>query len=56
MKIQIFSDVHADINKIQSPSEILDTSEKVDLFIDAGDTGNLLATKSFYQNQFWKVR
>lgn len=54
MKIQIFSDVHADINKIQSPSEILDTSEKVDLFIDAGDTGSLLATKNFYQNQFWK--
>lgn len=56
MKIQIFSDVHADINHIQTPAEILNTSEKADLFIDAGDTGSLLATKSFYENPFWAKR
>ena len=54
MKLQFFSDVHADVNRINSPEEILDTSENVDLYIDAGDTGSLVATKSFYKHKFWK--
>lgn len=54
MKIHFFSDVHSDVNWINSPDEILDFSKSVDLYIDAGDTGSYLATKSFYENEIWK--
>ena len=54
MKIHFFSDVHVDVNRLTSPEEILDTSEKADLFIDAGDTGGYTATKNFYNHKFWK--
>lgn len=53
MKIQIYSDLHADINQIYKPSDILSTKDDTDLYIDAGDTGEFLTTKSFYQDKFW---
>lgn len=53
MKIHFYSDIHADINNIQNPATVIDTSEHADLYIDAGDTGSLLATQRFYRNSFW---
>lgn len=54
MKIQIYSDLHVDINGINNPLDILSTKDDVELYIDAGDTGEFLTTKNFYQHQFWK--
>lgn len=56
MKIQFFSDAHVDINRIQNPEEFLNTSEKVDFFLDAGDTGSFTATNLFYKNKFWEKK
>lgn len=53
MKIHFFSDAHADINRISDPAYILKTDEHADLYIDAGDTGGLQATRSFYNHSFW---
>lgn len=54
MKIQIYSDIHADINGIYNPKDILQTKSTTELYIDAGDTGEFLTTKNFYQHKFWE--
>lgn len=50
MKIQVFSDVHNGLNDIR-PQDIL--SNKADLYLDAGDTGEANDTLKFYKNEFW---
>lgn len=50
MKIQIFSDIHTGINYID-PEDIV---KPADLYLDAGDTGELQETLDFYDNKIWK--
>lgn len=49
MKIQIFSDLHLGMNDI-SPKDII---KPADLYIDAGDTGELGETINFYTLPIW---
>ena len=53
MKVQFYSDIHADVNNIKSPEDVINFSDKADLYIDAGDTGSLLATRNFYNHPVW---
>lgn len=53
MRIQIYSDLHSDINIINDPSVVIDTKKKADIYIDAGDTGEFISTREFYKNKFW---
>lgn len=54
MKVKIYSDLHLDINQIKNPKDLFDEDEEIDLYIDAGDTGNLQTTIDFYSHPFWK--
>lgn len=53
MKVQIYSDLHVDINNCYDPRSLLQTEKDTDLYIDAGDTGDYKATIKFYRNKFW---
>lgn len=54
MKVQIYSDLHVDINNCYDPKQFLQTEKDTELYLDAGDTGEYQATIKFYQNKFWR--